>query len=232
MDEHRKIELQSPGDLSHIENNIRRTARQKLDLHLPPVEGAKAGEEDELRRKVEERVDGFVHEVIKGVRQNVWVNGMDVPEDENNPDKMDVDVEEEFEPFNESLRTKLSTLHAKRDNLISQISSHRRKTPALAAANFQAHFLAQSTQLQQSHEAADERARTLSMEEKEALLAVEELKRAEDVRRTWERTVEGLARLKGGLTETRARVERGVGVVGFVEGRGGSAAILRLEIDF
>ena len=76
MDAHRKIELQSPADLTHIESNIRNAARQKLDLHLPPIEGSAAGEDD-LRKKVEEKVDEFVREVQRGLRSNVQVNGLD-----------------------------------------------------------------------------------------------------------------------------------------------------------
>ena len=98
MDEHRKIELQSPADLAHIEANIRRAAREKLDLHLPTVEGAG---EDELRKKVEEMVDAFMREVGRGLRANVWVNGLDVEaEAKGDGDRMEGVVEEgEFYAF-------------------------------------------------------------------------------------------------------------------------------------
>ena len=33
--EHRKIELQSPSDLTYLTSQIRTAARLKLDLHLP-----------------------------------------------------------------------------------------------------------------------------------------------------------------------------------------------------
>lgn len=46
------------------------------------------------------------------------------------------------------------------------------------------------------------------------------LSRWDDVKRTWERGTEGLVGLKGGLGETRAKVERAGKVVGYVEGRG------------
>ena len=51
---HRKIELQSPLDLSYLRANITRSAREKLDLNLPPAPGEG---EDKLRKRVEELVD-------------------------------------------------------------------------------------------------------------------------------------------------------------------------------
>ena len=53
---HRRVELQSPADLQFLEANVRRAARQKIDLHLPPA-AAPEGEEDALRRRVEKEVD-------------------------------------------------------------------------------------------------------------------------------------------------------------------------------
>lgn len=53
---HRKIELQSPLDLAYLLANIQRSARAKLDLNLPPLQGAEA-QEDGLRNKVDELVE-------------------------------------------------------------------------------------------------------------------------------------------------------------------------------
>lgn len=53
-DVHRKIELQEPDDLRYLVANARRAANEKLDEHLPRIEG-----EDPYRKRVEE----LVHEV-------------------------------------------------------------------------------------------------------------------------------------------------------------------------
>jgi kinetochor protein Mis14/NSL1 len=53
-DHHRKIELQSPGDLQYLITNVRRAANEKIDKDLPPIEG-----EDKMRERVEE----LVHQV-------------------------------------------------------------------------------------------------------------------------------------------------------------------------
>ena len=55
---HRKIDLQSPSDLTYLLNNIRTAARQKIDLAIPP--SAAPDGEDAYRLKVEE----LVQEVI------------------------------------------------------------------------------------------------------------------------------------------------------------------------
>jgi kinetochor protein Mis14/NSL1 len=53
---YRKIELQSPDDLSYLLANVRRAAASRIDEAFPPVEGAHDGE-DELRTRIEQLVD-------------------------------------------------------------------------------------------------------------------------------------------------------------------------------
>jgi len=83
--EFRKVELQSPADLQHLEATARRAAREKIDRALPPSAAANAssGEGDVLRRRVEELVDEYIKNTFRGVRANVIVNGLDVEQDEN-----------------------------------------------------------------------------------------------------------------------------------------------------
>lgn len=56
---HRKIELQSPEDLTYLINNVRRAAAEHVGAAFPPVEGDDAAEEDELRV----RIEGLVNDV-------------------------------------------------------------------------------------------------------------------------------------------------------------------------
>ncbi|KAF2687803.1 hypothetical protein K458DRAFT_293939 [Lentithecium fluviatile CBS 122367] len=223
--EHRKIELQSPADLTHLTTKIRTLARQKLDLHLPPHQDT--AEPDELRRQVEDLVDAFVATVLSGMRHNISINGIDVVQRsvENKDGVEDVQMEgleepsvaevEEFEPFDEKLRGRLASTAQKRDQLISKISQHRRTTPALAARAFEHQFSREMEELEKAR-AEGER---LSVEgAQEAVVGVEGLKRKREVERSWQRAVEGLGRLNGGLPETRARLERCGDVVGYLEG--------------
>lgn len=74
----RKIELQSPADLTHLQTLSQRVARQKINVAFPPA--AQEGGEDELRNRVEILVGGYVDEVFRGVKSNILVNGVEVVE--------------------------------------------------------------------------------------------------------------------------------------------------------
>lgn len=52
----RKIELQSPEDLTYLINNVRRAAAEHITAAFPPVDDAD-GEEDELRVRIEQLVE-------------------------------------------------------------------------------------------------------------------------------------------------------------------------------
>lgn len=79
---HRKIELQSPADLTYLIANVSRAAREKIDKHLPP-DAAPDGKEDEMRNRVEELVDGYIKNVFVGAKSSMSVNGMEVGEMED-----------------------------------------------------------------------------------------------------------------------------------------------------
>lgn len=223
--EHRKIELQSPADLTFLTTQIRTAARQKLDLHLPPV--SDTSEPDELRKNVEDLVDQFVATVLQGMRNNISINGIDVVQHgrEGDVDAMQLDDDtaaaqgvlsavekEEYEPFDDKLRSQLSATIAKRDKLIGKISQHRRTTPLVAAQAFQAQFERENEVLLQEPSSQGG-----NVDADMEIAGVEALLREEEVRRNWERAVEGLARLNKGLPETRARLERCGDVVGYLE---------------
>jgi kinetochor protein Mis14/NSL1 len=55
----RKIELQSPEDLTYLLANVRRAAAERVNEAFPPVEGAQG--EDELRNRIEELVEEVRH---------------------------------------------------------------------------------------------------------------------------------------------------------------------------
>jgi kinetochor protein Mis14/NSL1 len=230
--EHRKIELQSPSDLSYLTSQIRTAARKKLDLHLPPV--SDTSEPDELRRSVEDLVEAFVAQVLQGMRHNISINGIDVVSRDGSGenDKMEGVIgggtgegegeslveREEFEPFDDKLRTQLGAAVAKRDALIAKISQHRRGTPAAAAARFVDRFERENTEVQGACKTMEEQAIMLVPDE---VAGVAPIARQDEVARNWERAVEGLQRLNKGLPETRARLERAGDVVGYLGGEQG-----------
>lgn len=99
---HRKIELQSHADLTYLQRNLARAAREKLDLHFPPQHSAnkpaevitlggapleassreenkdnEEDDEDPLRKNVRLLVDQFLWDTYKSATQNISVNGID-----------------------------------------------------------------------------------------------------------------------------------------------------------
>ena len=75
---HRKVELQSPADLTYIIAKVTAAAREKIDRHLPP-DAAPEGE-DAMRQRVEELVDEYVRGTFAAAKENVSINGMDSKE--------------------------------------------------------------------------------------------------------------------------------------------------------
>ncbi|KAH6851400.1 hypothetical protein BKA58DRAFT_370562 [Alternaria rosae] len=229
---HRKIELQSPSDLTFLTSQIRTAARQKLDLHLPPVPSSDTNGDapDELRRSVEDLVEIFVAKVLQGIRHNVSINGIDVVESGNEGDMMDGVVNGnggggaegesmvetvEYEPFDDKLRSQLSSTVAKRDALIAKISQQRRTTPKVAAETWMKGFEEEDRVWAEIQESLQKDAAANGDGE---VADVEALQRQDEVERNWERAVTGLQRLNKGLPETRARLERAGDVVGYLGG--------------
>ena len=55
---HRKIDLQSPSDLTYLLNNIKTAARQKIDLAIPPSAAPEG--EDTYKSNVDELVQQVI----------------------------------------------------------------------------------------------------------------------------------------------------------------------------
>jgi kinetochor protein Mis14/NSL1 len=55
--QYRKIELQSPADLTYLYTNTVAFSRQKLDLHLPPSADHDPKTPDPMKERVKELVD-------------------------------------------------------------------------------------------------------------------------------------------------------------------------------
>lgn len=92
---HRKVELQSPLDLTYLRENVAAAAKQKLNLHFPPdattrnkpgeQEGAEVvgngaeEREDPMRARVATLVDDFLDRTYGFASHSISINGNDVP---------------------------------------------------------------------------------------------------------------------------------------------------------
>ncbi|KAF2495294.1 hypothetical protein BU16DRAFT_618134 [Lophium mytilinum] len=209
---HRRIELQSPLDLSHLQTAISSAAAAKIDLHLPPS-AAPLGE-DALRANVEARVAQFVDDTWRLCRPNLSVNGVDLESvgaaAEGGAGQGQPEVLEVYEDYDGVLRERLDGLFARRNALVARVAEMRRVAPGRAAERFRGEFLRGGEGVEEGEQRVGE---------KEGEVDLGALERWEEVAGLWERAVEGLGELKGGLPEQRARLERAGGVVGYLEGK-------------
>jgi len=215
-DVHRKIELQEQDDLRYLVDNVRRTANQKIDLALPPIEG-----EDALRRRVEALVHDYISTTFQSASPNLSING-------HNPSAALLDslcssdalngnshssAIEEYEPLDEKLLTHAADLTRQEEDLLMEISALRREAPKKAAEAWRDGF-------KNDGEAA--RAALAMEKNSEGVKAqlvdldIGKLERQDEVEKTWERGVEGLGRLKREMPGTAARMERAKRAVEYV----------------
>ncbi|KAI9707119.1 MAG: hypothetical protein M1836_000079 [Candelina mexicana] len=210
---HRKIELQSPLDLTYLQSNISRSARAKLDLNLPPLQSS---DEDKLRTKVEELVD-----------ENIIINGLDASSSSildastqnahHQQQQQQTSEIEEFEPYDSRLATRVQTLYSTLESETLRLTQLRRSAPATAASNFKTAF---TSSLDEDSRCAEQWMAQAAAREGDGMEGRVRLERGEEVRGMYERGVAGLVREKGAMTETAARLERARAAVGEIEGRG------------
>ncbi|KAL2364458.1 hypothetical protein RJZ56_002606 [Blastomyces dermatitidis] len=92
---HRKIELQSPADLSYLYTNTIALSRQKLDLHFPPSARPNASTttnpsnassssnpdaDDPMKSHVRALVDEFIHKTFLTAAPSISINGLSLAE--------------------------------------------------------------------------------------------------------------------------------------------------------
>ncbi|KAF2455410.1 hypothetical protein BDY21DRAFT_396889 [Lineolata rhizophorae] len=237
---HRKIALQSPADLAYLEATARRAARRKIDQNLP-ASAAPTGE-DALRRKVEELVEEYIRTTFSLARPNLSVNGIDLdgndaaataaggaPSDARQQPAAADDAS--FEPYDTRLAERIRALEASKEALTERVADQRRGAPQAAAARFAEGFATEVARDEEGGEAAAAAAVGVVKEEEDGqgvggteeggLLGVkgEDLRRWDEVRRTWERGTEGLVGLVDGLGEAVGRLERAKEVVAALEGK-------------
>ncbi|KAI9822119.1 MAG: hypothetical protein M1832_003121 [Thelocarpon impressellum] len=223
---HRKIELQSPADLQYLHANAVRAALAKLDLHFPPAAAPPDGQEDALRRGVEEHVMAYVQRVFGHAASGIEVNGLSPSPAELQrllDPSSNTSASEDYEPYDHRLAARIQALHASLESLTLATTALRRTAPATAAAAYKASL----TKALQDEDALYTSARerpppgpsSAAEDIGRVLQAASALEREEEVERTYARAVEGLVGLKEGLPGTVARLERAGAAAAYLEGR-------------
>jgi kinetochor protein Mis14/NSL1 len=232
---HRKIELQSPLDLTYLQSNFAASARQKLDLHFPPSASQPQSQPssepsassnrqngttltDPMRQRVQDLVDQFLEHTWTAAKQSISINGQDattVPPlaidsttsaAPDQPREEREGVDFEYEPYDARLSSKVASLYGELEALTTQVSNLRRTAPGAAAERYNRALL----------EALEEDQRVFEVR-KEAVVD----RRGEDGKN------EGVLKLddmrEGWQEDVAEMYERGLGELRRLGGYGGSA---------
>ncbi|KAL1310854.1 hypothetical protein AAFC00_001086 [Neodothiora populina] len=226
---HRRIELQSPADLIYLQSNTTRAARAKIDLHFPPSAAPEAGEEDVMRKRVEELVDQYIRATFDLTKPNLSINGIDPDEDSSKslPSSTTdtAEVYEEYEPFDHRLASKIQLLTSQIEALNLQLANLRRSAPASASQAYKTRSQTQRLAHVEARREAEEKALAQALEDetKELMSAVaKDLERVDEMRETWEKGTKTLGDVRQGVGASTAKFERARRAVDHLEGIGGS----------
>ncbi|PKY08232.1 Mis14-domain-containing protein [Aspergillus campestris IBT 28561] len=136
---HRRIELQSPADLTYLHANTVSLSRQKLDLHLPPS-ATGDDEPDPMRERVRELVDEFITRTFSTASTSISINGLDSSSEQFPfPAAFTGPTETvEYEPYDANLAARVTSLYAQLEALTTSVAKLRREAPARAAEDYAA----------------------------------------------------------------------------------------------
>ncbi|KAI7141741.1 hypothetical protein KC343_g14873 [Hortaea werneckii] len=207
---HRKIELQSPADLTYLIANVSRAAREKIDKHLPP-DAAPEGE-DAMRKRVEQLVEEYIRNTFNAAKNSMSINGMDSRE-------MDAELAkaqegEEIEPFDTKLAQRIQNLSAQIEQRTLDLANLRRNAPAETSKRFQDSFAKQT----EDYDARLQKDEQMKLDEaKNTHMEIGEMERLDEMQSAWTKGTEQLQELKTGLGSTVARMEKAEKAVGVLE---------------
>lgn len=227
---HRKVELQSPADLTYLIANVSRAAREKLDRHLPP--DAVPEGEDAMRKRVEQLVDDvsglqvischgkahtetqYIKNTFNAAKHSMSINGMDSRE-------MDAELAkaqegEEIEPFDTKLAQRIQALSAQIEHHTLQLANLRRNAPSETLQRLQDSFERNSG----AYEAQLAKNEQVLLQEAEGMqVVVADIERMDEIHGTWDRSADTLSGLKSELGNTVARMEKARAAVTVVQGK-------------
>ncbi|RAK70813.1 uncharacterized protein BO72DRAFT_454215 [Aspergillus fijiensis CBS 313.89] len=138
---HRKIELQSPADLTYLYGNTVALSRQKLDLHLPPSANPNDGP-DPMRERVRELVDKYILRTFTSASYSITINGLDSSSKEFPfPASFTAPTEQvEYEAYDAKLAARVTSLYAQLESLTTTVAQLRRDAPGRAARAYAEHL--------------------------------------------------------------------------------------------
>ncbi|KAL8739231.1 MAG: hypothetical protein Q9181_000122 [Wetmoreana brouardii] len=212
---HRKIDLQSPADLTYLHSNIKTAAQQKLELAIPSSV-TPANSTDTFRPQVQQLVQDYIRQTLSLALPSLAINGLDAePSILGGADAKANEIEDEsnYEPYDPRLAEQLRTLYRQLEWEHTRVAELRREAPGAAARAFQ-----ERLEAEREKERGREREVERGMEGKrEGGLEDVGLARGDEVESMWGRGMEGLVELRR-VTEVMAKMERATKAAEVVEG--------------
>jgi len=239
---HRRVELQSPADFTHLLTIATTNAREKIIKHTqaqlqlsqpvqsPPVDAA----------LLAAHLGSFLDTTFGSLRHNVSINGVNgervfpttpsllKPTSSVDAVEQEADASthpEDYEDYDATLAARITTLHATVEKMNLALADTRRNAAARAADRWKRDF-------EERLRRDDEELVVLNKEEEEQEQPDLGLRgmlpffgdaegnegRVEDVKRTWTGALDALARVQGGAEEVKKRAERARAVVAHLKG--------------
>ncbi|KAL2144937.1 hypothetical protein VTI28DRAFT_8281 [Corynascus sepedonium] len=226
---HRRIELQSPEDLTYLINNVRRAAADSINAAFPPVDNPLDGQEDELRNHIEQLVNDYITRTFTLASPNLTINGLPIADpshfltsshDSGGQDDDDkVQVQYEYEPFDARKRDRIEQLVSEEEDLLRSIAQLKRRAPQATASRWaeaaDAAVDADETALRAACERAAEEG---AVGGRKALEGMGPLERQAEVEARFADAVATLGRLKRDMPAVVAKMERARVAAGYVIG--------------
>jgi kinetochor protein Mis14/NSL1 len=196
----RKIDLQSPSDLTHLLTVARNASDSRLAAAFPVSASDDENNPDSMRAQVAALLETFLEDTYAGIRQNVCVNGVAA---DGSGEQNSVLLEEEYEPFDASLAERIRALEEKKEVLTEKIAELRRVAPARAAEKWKSEWETEQQRLRKMEMAEQ----TEGGAEQPNVLDTNRLARWDEVHKTYSRALDGLVALKTGMAGTVGSLE-------------------------
>ncbi|KAK3985907.1 hypothetical protein QBC44DRAFT_145599 [Cladorrhinum sp. PSN332] len=238
----RRIELQSPEDLTYLIANVRKAALDSINAAFPPVEvdGEEDAtpEEDELRNQIEKLVNDYITQTFTLALPSLTINGFPLstlPASSHHPTsssstsspsstsrKNPPQPEIQYTPFDSRKRDRIESLVSQEEDLLRSIASLKRRVPVSVSS---AYLNSTNLAIQQDDEflqsiisnSNDHKIKEEGRESgKKVLEGMGPLERQENVESSFREAVEGLARLKKNMPAVVAKMERAKGAGEYV----------------
>ncbi|KAL9637546.1 MAG: hypothetical protein Q9204_001835 [Flavoplaca sp. TL-2023a] len=212
---HRKIDLQSPADLTYLHTNIKHSAQQKLDLAIPASATPANDPNDSFRPQVQQLIQDYITQTLTLALPSLAINGLDAETSVLVDDKGNESIEDEsnYEPYDPRLAERLRTLYRQLEWEHTRVAELRREAPGAAARA----YMERSEALRELDKGREKEVEGEMEGIKDGRLGEIGLKRGEQVERMWRRGLEGLLDL-GRVTELVERTERAKKAAEVVEG--------------